>query len=580
MGGVNIFGGILRSVLRSVFIVTIILIFLTSLSSADISVSIDSDKKTYSPGEIVTFDATVELTECEQVDDVNLDIDNRVHLSCSLPKHYGYYPEYGNCDLDVTVTESNPENCYAYGGGNTIDYEILWNLPEDCINEKEEYTARIIVSSGCKTFTADTEFEVVCVTTTTTTSTTTTTISTATTTTVPTTTTTTTSTTTTTVKKHRRGRGTYPPRKGRVISACYDGIKNYGETDVDCGGPCKPCEDGKSCLTDSDCKSGYCYDNVCRTPTCSDGVKNQNESDVDCGGPCDPCSDGKKCMVDSDCLSGVCYDNVCRTPTCSDGVKNQNESDVDCGGPCKPCGEGKRCLVNSDCLSNYCYENICRIPTCYDEILNQDETDIDCGGPCKPCGEGKRCLVNSDCLSSYCYNNTCKIPTCSDGIQNQGEEGIDCGGPCKPCTPVGVIGYIVAFSRSPGGIVMLFIILFLLALLFFYMHKKRRYVAAMDFLKDIKGDELEDFINKRNPYIVAGTSRKLRRLKKFIDQGKVEIVWIKDWNFVNELISKGLDDNSAESIALAKQLKARLFIKNPEAKRIAEEANIKVYDKL
>ena len=484
MGGVNIFGGILRSVLRSVFIVTIILIFLTSLSSADISVSIDSDKKTYSPGEIVTFDATVELTECEQVDDVNLDIDNRVHLSCSLPKHYGYYPEYGNCDLDVTVTESNPENCYAYGGGNTIDYEILWNLPEDCINEKEEYTARIIVSSGCKTFTADTEFEVVCVTTTTTTSTTTTTISTATTTTVPTTTTTTTSTTTTTVKKHRRGRGTYPPRKGRVISACYDGIKNYGETDVDCGGPCKPCEDGKSCLTDSDCKSGYCYDNVCRTPTCSDGVKNQNESDVDCG------------------------------------------------------------------------------------------------GPCKPCGEGKRCLVNSDCLSNYCYNNTCRIPTCSDGIQNQGEEGIDCGGPCKPCTPVGVIGYIVAFSRSPGGIVMLFIILFLLALLFFYMHKKRRYVAAMDFLKDIKGDELEDFINKRNPYIVAGTSRKLRRLKKFIDQGKVEIVWIKDWNFVNELISKGLDDNSAESIALAKQLKARLFIKNPEAKRIAEEANIKVYDKL
>jgi hypothetical protein len=40
--------------------------------------------------------------------------------------------------------------------------------------------------------------------------------------------------------------------------ACADGIKNSLETDIDCGGYCARCTDGKSCIIDSDCKSGYC----------------------------------------------------------------------------------------------------------------------------------------------------------------------------------------------------------------------------------------------------------------------------------------------------------------------------------
>jgi len=47
-------------------------------------------------------------------------------------------------------------------------------------------------------------------------------------------------------------------------------------------------------------------------PTCSDGVKNQDETDVDCGGSiCPKCADGKSCLLDSDCLSGYCCDNIC-----------------------------------------------------------------------------------------------------------------------------------------------------------------------------------------------------------------------------------------------------------------------------
>src|SRR5690606_7278964 len=37
------------------------------------------------------------------------------------------------------------------------------------------------------------------------------------------------------------------------IARCDDGIRNGGETDVDCGGPCGPCADGQSCRADDDC---------------------------------------------------------------------------------------------------------------------------------------------------------------------------------------------------------------------------------------------------------------------------------------------------------------------------------------
>ncbi len=71
--------------------------------------------------------------------------------------------------------------------------------------------------------------------------------------------------------------------------SCYDGIQNWDETDVDCGGSCSPCEEGSSCSIASDCISNYCYNNVCKIPTCFDGIQNQGEEGVDCGGPCKSC---------------------------------------------------------------------------------------------------------------------------------------------------------------------------------------------------------------------------------------------------------------------------------------------------
>jgi hypothetical protein len=51
---------------------------------------------------------------------------------------------------------------------------------------------------------------------------------------------------------------------------CTDGIKNGGETGVDCGGPaCAPCANGGGCAQNSDCQSGDCQGGACVAPTCT-----------------------------------------------------------------------------------------------------------------------------------------------------------------------------------------------------------------------------------------------------------------------------------------------------------------------
>jgi len=47
---------------------------------------------------------------------------------------------------------------------------------------------------------------------------------------------------------------------------CSNGIKDYNEDDIDCGGICAPCAN------------------------CSDGIKNQDEALIDCGGTCGICT--------------------------------------------------------------------------------------------------------------------------------------------------------------------------------------------------------------------------------------------------------------------------------------------------
>lgn len=105
-----------------------------------------------------------------------------------------------------------------------------------------------------------------------------------------------------------------------------------------CGGNCAPCAFGYPCLTGADCLSGVCANNKCQSPSCTDGVKNDGETGVDCGSAsCEKCPVGEGCETPLNCASKVCMLGICQEPTCTDGEQNGNESGVDCGGACEPC---------------------------------------------------------------------------------------------------------------------------------------------------------------------------------------------------------------------------------------------------
>ena len=145
-----------------------------------------------------------------------------------------------------------------------------------------------------------------------------------------------------------------------VAGSCRDRVVNAGETGVDCGGSssCARCFAGQACLVNGDCApdAPICdpANKVCSRPLCADSIKNLDESDVDCGGSCDDCTEGKQCTQTSDCQSGLeCHpnDKLCVTPTCTDTWKNGTETDTDCGGSCPKCSIGKTCQNDSDCAS-------------------------------------------------------------------------------------------------------------------------------------------------------------------------------------------------------------------------------------
>lgn len=141
---------------------------------------------------------------------------------------------------------------------------------------------------------------------------------------------------------------------------CTDGVQDFDETAVDCGGACGRCAEGKGCATSTDCVSLVCSGGACAVPACADQVQNGDETAVDCGGACARCGDGMACHAGTDCLSAVCAAGRCAVATCADGVKNGAETAADCGGGCAIlCGLGEACAAASDCASGTCDNRLC-----------------------------------------------------------------------------------------------------------------------------------------------------------------------------------------------------------------------------
>jgi len=112
-------------------------------------------------------------------------------------------------------------------------------------------------------------------------------------------------------------------------------------------------------------------------PHCGNSVQDWGETGVDCGGECSPCNtncqqEGQTCTNNGDCCNNICSNGVCQAPTCSDHIQNQGEAGIDCGGPCTTQCSG--CANNNDCSqdgASYCSTGgVCVIANC--------TTDADC----------------------------------------------------------------------------------------------------------------------------------------------------------------------------------------------------------
>ncbi len=102
-----------------------------------------------------------------------------------------------------------------------------------------------------------------------------------------------------------------------LAATCVGGL--CGEAPEPVGVACAQGEcDGEGqcveCLNDADCASLVCEAGSCAAAACNDGVKNGGESDLDCGGPCNGCAVGQSCGASADCLSGACTGGKCVAP--------------------------------------------------------------------------------------------------------------------------------------------------------------------------------------------------------------------------------------------------------------------------
>jgi hypothetical protein len=106
-------------------------------------------------------------------------------------------------------------------------------------------------------------------------------------------------------------------------ASCANGIKDGDESDVDCGGSCPGCDNGKECESDGDCLSAHCENGLC-----ADEQVAECQTNADCGPspmPCfemqctdqhmcevvalvdaSPCDDGDACTIGDRCDAGTC----------------------------------------------------------------------------------------------------------------------------------------------------------------------------------------------------------------------------------------------------------------------------------
>jgi hypothetical protein len=194
------------------------------------------------------------------------------------------------------------------------------------------------------------------------------------------------------------GPGDCPTAPVCQTAACISGACTFEDAaaDTSCNAGAGHYCDGQgncvACNTAIECGAGeVCTNHVCQD-LCADMIRDNGETDVDCGGPCARCADGKKCTVAMDCISSFCVDGVCCNNACGGACESCNGAlspglcqplgtDVDDPGICDAthgncgasggcsCGQtgsclradGAFCIQNGECASGNCKNDICKL---------------------------------------------------------------------------------------------------------------------------------------------------------------------------------------------------------------------------
>jgi hypothetical protein len=157
-------------------------------------------------------------------------------------------------------------------------------------------------------------------------------------------------------------------------------------------------------------------------PTCSDGIKNGTETDIDCGGRCPRCPNGKTCTSRNDCATAYCSENTCKNCVL----------DLQCGAP------DRNCVCGQSANGTVCLAFIEQAINCIScprgavACLELSPTRVNCYKLCGATGDpGQTCSSDEQCLTGNCVDGACsRCATTQDFCQNGDNVcGID-GGAC------------------------------------------------------------------------------------------------------------------------------------------------------
>jgi hypothetical protein len=204
--------------------------------------------------------------------------------------------------------------------------------------------------------------------------------------------------------------GAIPDGCGGTLSC--NGVKDGGETDVDCGGPscADKCAPGQACAAATDCASGFCTDGVCCDSACNGLCKScalpgsvGSCSNTPFGSPEAACVLTGTCNGHGACTLGIggyaCTQGYqCASSFCVDGYC----CNTACTGTCRSCAADP--LSFGSCLS---------ISVMWGPSVGDPNGDPPCSlcnyaGSCVKHAAGSPCTFAADCASFACVGGICQ----------------------------------------------------------------------------------------------------------------------------------------------------------------------------